>query len=203
VLAATVSNTSTEEAPSYKYTSTSIMILYSGLERYCLDLDLGSLNPFRERDTLSLKIQVGPICFEKQRRYKDNMRGFFSEITQKALLHPFLIVRAIDDVEIRGCVLLEVATTVKNKILKGDLEDPEQALNVMDARKEEGVDLYRKEKYRQASLLWAELAWELAVLPQKKAWRKKLEMDGSGFLDRLADLTFKTFLNWMQACIKN
>lgn len=76
----------------------SIMMLGSGLERFCRSLVFLMRNT--QECATSLDIEVGPICSEKHVRYKNDMTRYFSKTIQKVFLNPFLAVQDYRDVEI-------------------------------------------------------------------------------------------------------
>ncbi|EUC48935.1 hypothetical protein COCMIDRAFT_2200 [Bipolaris oryzae ATCC 44560] len=83
VLAVTVFIETDTHALDEECQEISIMMMGSGLERFCRSLAFLLRNT--QECATSLDIEVGPICFENHVHYKNDMTGYFSETIQKVL----------------------------------------------------------------------------------------------------------------------
>ena len=105
------------------------MLLGREMEVFCDILMDGDIYILGFGTKLLLKTAEAPAGFLVSSSYKDAMSNFFSEKTQRVLLHPFRRrLRGFKKVKVRGLVSRDIADAIEQELAQDTASDPETTL---------------------------------------------------------------------------
>lgn len=183
------------------------MILAAHLGFLCERLMVGN-TVLRFSSGLTLRLDVGPVVAASREAwdYKDpeSLQCYFTEKTQQELLKPLRDnLYAVRDVQVCGLVSTDVVSSTLNAVASSRWGCPQDVLEYVTARKETGMQLYRRNKHHLAGKLWMQIILEIDMLHNGGDWSELMEEAGEHCTYQLAEMYFRLCLNCVHIDLSN
>lgn len=175
------------------------MMLAADLGRLCQHLMTCNIIPgFCNQLTMRLNVGTLAIARSEPRDYEDlgSLERYFTEKTQKGLLQPFRDnLYGVRDVQVYGLVSADLATSTLKDVASSRWGGPQDVLDHLTARKEIGMQLFRRNEHILASKSWAQDIVEIDLLRGGDDWPGFAQEAGEHFIHQVAEAYFQLNLN--------
>lgn len=175
------------------------MILAAHLGKLCQRLMIGNVAPGFSSQ-LIMRLNLGPVVIARHeaRDYEDlgSLERYFTEKTQKELLQPLRDnLYGVQDVQICGLVSADLANSTLKDVASSRWDGPQHLLDHLTARKEIGMQLFRRKERRAAKHSWAQDVLEIGMLRGAYEWSGLVQEAGDHFIHQVAVMYFQLSLN--------
>ncbi|KAG6359484.1 hypothetical protein INS49_013005 [Diaporthe citri] len=175
------------------------MILAENLGRLCQHLMIAHAIPgFCSQLTMSFNVGPMAIARRETRDYEElgSLERYFTEKTQKGLLQPLRDnLYGIRDVQICGLVSADLASSTLKDVASSKWGGPQDVLDHLTARKEIGMQLFKRNEHILASKSWAQDVIEIDLLRRGDDWSGLAQEAGEHFIHQVAETFFQLSLN--------
>jgi hypothetical protein len=145
----------------------------------------------------NLDIEVAPALRAQPARYRPSFDTYFSEHTQRKILHPFQhLIRGLAKFNIWGKVLpLSLDDAIRREVAQNEWDDPQAAIDYALKVKSDGERALKAGYIQNARRICSIATNDITRMRKGSSWSKLCERGGRSLLNWIAWTQFRIYLN--------